>query len=275
MEYGLSRRAKIFIGEYSQRRELIIQLILRDFRLRFVGSAFGFLWAFLQPLALMSVLYVVFRFGLKNGTAPVGKGIPFISWFFSGMIAWNFVQEVLTNVCSVYSEYSFLVKKVNFRLGILPLVKIMSALLVHGVFIFLVVVINYGQLAVWSWYPVQLVYYCSAMIYLLLGISWIISSLHVFFRDISQLVAIFTQIGFWLTPIIWSVDILPRWAQVLIKLNPFYYLIEGYRKSLVYQEGCWEGEWWLPCYFWGISTVIFIGGALLYKKLKPYFADVL
>ena len=151
----------------------------------------------------------------------------------------------------------------------------MSSLLVHLVFIGLVIAITLLNTGTLSWHPLQLIYYIFAMVYLLLGLAWIIASVQVFFRDVSQVVAIFTQIGFWGTPIVWSLDSLPERFRFFVKLNPLYYLIEGYRKSLVYNQGFWQEESWLHLYFWCFSTVCFVVGVVVYKKLKPFFADVL
>jgi teichoic acid transport system permease protein len=118
------RRVRIFLQEYLNRRELIRQLTIRDFRARYAGSWLGLFWAICQPLAMMCILWFVFSYGLKAG--PQGN-VNFVCWFFTANIPWLFLNEAINNVTNVYHEYAFLVKKVNFRLAILPLIKILSA----------------------------------------------------------------------------------------------------------------------------------------------------
>jgi lipopolysaccharide transport system permease protein/teichoic acid transport system permease protein len=96
----------------------------------------------------------------------------------------------------------------------------------------------------------------------------------VFFKDIGQIVAMIIQFGFWLTPIFWSINIIPQEYHWIIELNPLVYIIEGYRDSLIYHHWFWEKPT-EGLYFWMISLAIFLFGAWLFQKLRPHFADVL
>jgi lipopolysaccharide transport system permease protein len=261
-----------FVKEYLKRRHLVRELALRDFRSRYVGSSFGLLWALLQPFAMMSILWAVFSFGLKAGAQD---NVGFAVWFFTAMIAWNFFNETLNATTNVYREYSFLVKKMNFRLAILPLVKILSALILHLVFIAIVMVILIANGIAPGWQWLQVFYYLGAMIFLLFGLSWLLSSLNVFSRDVAQVVAIITQFGFWATPIVWNYKKMPENLQFFVKFNPMFYIVEGYRKSLLYKTPLWEESPSLTLYYWGVAALIFILGTVVFKKLKPHFADVL
>jgi lipopolysaccharide transport system permease protein/teichoic acid transport system permease protein len=121
----------------------------------------------------------------------------------------------------------------------------------------------------------QVFYYLFAAIALLLGLSWLTSSLIIFMRDIGQLVAMVLQFAFWLTPIFWSAKILPVKYVNLIKLNPVYYLVEGYRESFIYKVWFWEGHYMLTLYYWIVTGCIFVLGAVVFRRLRPHFADVL
>jgi lipopolysaccharide transport system permease protein/teichoic acid transport system permease protein len=104
--------------------------------------------------------------------------------------------------------------------------------------------------------------------------SWITSSIVVFSKDIGQLVNMFLQFGFWLTPIFWSINIIPPKYHALIKLNPIFYITEGYRDAFVHQVWFWERIWQTMC-FWSITGIIFVTGALVFTFLRPHFADVI
>jgi ABC-type polysaccharide/polyol phosphate export permease len=167
-----------------------------------------------------------------------------------------------------------MVKKVVFRVSILPIIKILSALFIHLFFIGVLFVMFavYGYVP--NIYNLQVLYYLFATIVFLMGLSWITSSLVIFLKDIGQLVNMVLQFGFWLTPIFWSIKILPEKYQFIMKLNPIFYLIEGYRNSFIYKVWFWE-HYILTLYFWSVTLVIIILGTVLFRKLRPHFADVL
>jgi lipopolysaccharide transport system permease protein/teichoic acid transport system permease protein len=121
----------------------------------------------------------------------------------------------------------------------------------------------------------QVFYYLFAMLVLLLGVSWLTSAVTVFLRDMGQVVSMVTQFLFWLTPIFWSAKLLPVKYLNLIKLNPVYYIVEGYRDSFITHVWFWQAHWALTLYYWGVTGGVFILGAVVFRRLRPHFADVL
>jgi lipopolysaccharide transport system permease protein/teichoic acid transport system permease protein len=109
---------------------------------------------------------------------------------------------------------------------------------------------------------------------LVLGLGWLTSSLRVFIKDIGQIIGVILQLGFWVTPIFWQINTVPNKYLYLIYINPVVYLVEGYRNSLINEVWFWESYRFTP-YFLVITTCIFIGGAIVFKRLKPHFGDVL
>ncbi len=261
----------VLIRDIFTNRKLLWQLTKRDFKERYLGSYLGILWAFIQPAVTVLIFWFVFQVGFKS--VPVNN-FPFILWLVCGMFPWFFLSESIQSAANSVIESSFLVKKIVFRVELLPIVKIISALVVH---IFFVVVLFsmfaiYGHLP--TIYTLQIIYYVFAMICLTLGLSWLTSSLTVFFRDVRQLVAMILQFGFWGTPIFWNLKMIPEQFQFILKLNPAYYVVEGYRQSFIYHEWFWE-HFYLTAYFWAFTLVTMFIGAWCFKKLRPHFADVL
>jgi len=125
-----------------------------------------------------------------------------------------------------------------------------------------------------NFYWLQIVYYLFAMIVLILGISWVTSSVMVFIRDINQFVVMVLQFGFWMTPIFWELERVPERFRFLIRLNPLAYLINGYRDSMINKIWFWEHPGY-TIYFWVVTLTIFVVGGLTFRKLRPHFADVL
>jgi lipopolysaccharide transport system permease protein/teichoic acid transport system permease protein len=251
---------------------MIRELTLRDFRAKYLGSYLGMLWAFVHPSIYIIILWFVFQVGFKS--KPEGD-CPFILWMMCGIIPWFFFSECLQSATGSVLENSYLLKKVAFSIGMLPIVKILSALIIHLFFIVVVYLMFmlYGLPV--TVYSLQVFYYLFAAIILLLGLSWLTSSLIIFMRDVGQIVAMFLQFAFWLTPIFWSAKILPVKYANLIKLNPVYYLVEGYRESFIYKVWFWEQHYMLTLYFWCVTGFFFILGAVVFRRLRPHFADVI
>lgn len=261
-----------FIKDIIAKRYLIYQLTMRDFKQRFVGSWLGLFWSFIQPILMTLILWFVFTTGLRGG-GPV-NGIPFVVYLLTGLTIWNFFNESFGACTNVFLQYGFLVKKVNFKVAILPIVKILSSMLIH----FCVLLVNIGLIILYglpvSFYWFQFIYYLVSVMALLLGLSWITATLNVFIRDVGHIIRIILTLGFWLSPIIWHIDRIPEKYHIIMKLNPMFYIIDGYRASFLYDVGFWESPLY-TLYFWGFCILSFVIGVIVYSRLRPHFSDVL
>lgn len=259
------------INSIYKDRYLLANLSLQDFKRRFAGSYLGALWGVLNPLLTMTVYWMVFEFGFRSGDAD---GFPFLLWFASGICVWLFFSEGFSLASNSFLDYSYLVKKVVFNINILPLVKIFSSMLTHFFFVVLVAILC----VVFGYYPsiywIQLPYYMVCTICLLFGISLCFASVMVFFRDLSQIISIILLIGMWGTPIAWNISMFPEKVQLILKANPMFYLVQGYRDCFLYQTWFWEhGR--LTLYFWCVVLGMALLGGFIYNKLKSSFADFL
>lgn len=267
-----SRSVLSLAQELNNNRVLIWNLSKNDFKTKYAGSYLGILWAFIQPIVTILVYWFVFEFGLKAGS-PI-KEAPFILWFMSGLVPWFFFQEALLNATNCMLEYSYLVKKVVFKISILPIVKIISALFIHLVFIGFLFIVGgiYGFYP--SKYTLQLIYYSFCTFFMVLAISYATSAIVIFFKDLGQIINIFLQVGMWMTPIMWSYTIVPKQFQWIVKLNPMNYIVEGYRDTIINHIWFFQ-KYFQTVYFWIVTLGLFALGAMIFKKLKPHFADVL
>jgi ABC-type polysaccharide/polyol phosphate export permease len=260
-----------FLRDLVISRRIIFELTRKDFQFRYLGSFLGLTWAFIHPAATIAVLWFVIEVGFRS--TPVNN-YPSILWLMAGLIPWFFFSDCIGSATNSIIENSLFVKKVVFRVSILPIIKINSALIIHICFIgvlFLMFLV-YGHVP--DIYHLQIVYYLFSMIVFLLGISWITSSVTIFLKDVGQVIMVLLQFGFWLTPILWPYKMVSEEYLIWIKLNPAYYLIEGYRGSFIYKTWFWN-DLELTIYFWVITLIVFFTGALLFKKLRPHFADML
>ena len=259
--------------ELFQNRGLIFSLSKNDFKTKYAGSYLGIVWAFIQPVVTILVYWFVFSIGLKAGRV---MDYPFVLYLISGIVPWFFFQDALNGGTNALIEYNYLVKKVVFKISVLPIVKIISALFVHCFFIVFTLIICacYGYLP--TLHTLQIFYYTGCTFFLVLGLVYATSAIVIFFRDLSQIIGIFLQVGVCLTPIMWDLSILSDHPLLmkLFKLNPMYYIVSGYRDSLL-GHVWFTQHWGWTLYFWVITIVLFGIGTVIFKRLKVHFADVL
>lgn len=256
----------------KRNKEIVWSLAVNDFSTKYAGSLFGVFWAFVQPIVTIVIYACVFQYGLKS-QSPVPE-VSYIFWFASGMIPWFFLSDGIRAVTNVMIEYSYLVKKVVFEIELLPVIKILATLFIHLVFICLLFLIAFVNGETVSIHVIQVLYYMFCCVVFVYAIGKITSSLILFFRDLGQIVNIVLDIGLWATPIIWSNTIVPEKMQWIIKINPVFYIVNGYRDSFVNHVWFYE-DIGLTIYFWLITIIFLLIGNTIYKKMKPQFADVL
>lgn len=260
-------------GELFQNRHLIWKLAKNDFRKRYAGSYMGAVWAMAQPVVTVGMYYVVFDLIMDAGERGV-TDVPFVLFLTAGLVPWFFFTEALNNGTNAMLEYNYLVKKVVFKISVLPIIKIIAATFIHLFFICILLVIA----SVYGYYPsvytLQIFYYSACLFIFVLALCYSTCSIVVFFRDMSQIISIALQIGMWATPILWNIDSLSsRWI-VILKLNPLVYIVNGYR-SAIYEREWFFQDFFSTMYFWIATVVLFGIGAAIFKRLKVHFADVL
>ena len=259
-----------FLRELWRDRTIIWELAKNDCKARFAASALGVTWAFLQPLLNVLVLWFVFQLGFKS--MPV-EGIPFIVWYIPAFLSWNFFSEAVAQSTDSLISYSYLLRKVNFNVTIIPLIKVISAWIIHIGFIVFIVVINliYGRMP--TPYYLQMLYYCLCSFCLSASLGWMLSAVNIFLRDVANLVGLIIQIGFWMTPLFWSPEGMSPVVQFLLKFNPMYYVCMGYRESVISEIGFWQHPL-QTAYFWAVVALIFCFGTGIFRRLRPQFVDV-
>lgn len=253
-------------------RSMFWTLVKNDFRARFAGSYLGLFWAFVNPVITIVLYWFVFQVGLRSGNV---SNHPFILFLVSGLVPWFYFSEAWNGSSNSLIEYNYLVKKVVFNVGMLPVLKVASAMFVHLFFVTFVLVMRmlYGYSL--DLHLLQLLYYIPCTAFLVLGLSYITSACTVFFRDMAQIVNIFLTIGIWVTPIMWNAQAtMSGKMQMVFKLNPVYYIVDGFRDTLLENTWFWEKPTW-SIYFWCVSILVYLLGVKMFNRLKVHFSDVL
>lgn len=260
-----------FVRELFQQRYVFYTLVKRDFQNRYLSSAIGLPWAFVQPLFYVIFIGFALHFGLRGSGAKSGQMQ--MPNFTIAMMAWLYISQTMNACTRSLQDYSYIIKKTSFNVSFIPLVKIFSGLVIHLVTIavlLMVFVFAYGIHPSVHW--VQILYYLFATILLLSGIAWLVSSINVIFKDMGHAVSLATSMLFWVTPIIWSYEKLPGNYKYVALLNPFFYITEGYRFTFL------KKTWFftyaeMNLYFWAVTSFILFAGIFTFRKLRKEFGD--
>ncbi|MBE5892041.1 MAG: ABC transporter permease [Lachnospiraceae bacterium] len=262
--------------ELWQNRRLIWKLSKNDFKKRYAGSYMGAVWALVQPVITVVMYYIVFdKIMNSGGTGLRDSGaVPFVLFLTAGLVPWFFFNEAWTNATNALREYDYLVKKIVFKISILPIIKTISATFIHAFFVLVLLIVA----AVYGYYPsvytLQIVYYSACLFVFVLALSYTTCAVAVLFKDITQIINIILQVGIWATPIMWNLEAVPGVWQVIFKLNPLVYIVNGYRDA-VYGKQWFFQDFFSMMYFFVSTAVLFGIGVLVFKRLKVHFADVL
>lgn len=262
-----------FFKTIKNNYKMIFQLGRNDFRNKFAGTGLGAIWGFISPFIFMAMYVIVFQFILKTGSAG---NYPFVVWYIPGMAMWQFLNDAIINATNSIRNYSYLVKKVVFPIDIIPLISLISSFTV-GIFLFVVafvVCILFGYVA----NVLLMIYMIFAAICFIVAITRLTSALATLVPDVSQFLAVFMQLFFWATPIIWNLNMLATHPKLLttVKSIPFSYLVTGFRSAFIGEGNIvTENHFMYTAIFWVVTLIIFVWGNYVFKKSKKDFADVL
>lgn len=262
-----------YVNRLNRNREVLPALVVDDFRDQYRGAVLGLLWAFLRPAAFIVAIWMVVGFGLK-GTDLIGDETPFILHLLCGYLPWLLFTESVTGSMNSIVGNRFLLRQTSFQPSMFPIIKFCSALFLHGVFLLLLlgILLAHGYTPTLYWIQVPLL--LALLLALVLGLGWLTSSLRLFSNDVAQVVSVVLQVGFWLTPIFWSLSRLPDEARQLAALNPMAFIVEGYRDALLREIWIWQKPEEMVIYLAGCVAICFAGG-FVFKRLRPHFGEMI
>lgn len=265
-------RCPFLFNTIWQNRSLVYELIKRDFSSRYLGSFGGVAWSFMQPLFMLSVYTIAFGVILKARWGFAGSTKDYALMLFAGLIIFNTFSEVLIKSTTLITSNPNFVKKIVFPLELMPIICVCTALIhtLIGVAVWtLGYVVIYGSLqSTVILFPLVLICFFP----FLLGVSWLLSAFGVMVRDISHIAGMLNHALLFLTPIFYSIEAAPPLLQNLLMLNPLTFVVEQFR--LVLFIGVIPAMKSLALYFAFASSFAF-GALIIFRRLRPSFADVL
>ena len=251
-------------------RYLLGQLILRDVLLRYRGAMFGVLWIFLSPLLMLAIFAFVFGQIFQARWPEQPDGLPFWILLYSGLIVFNVFSEAVSQSPTAVRAYPSYVKKIIFPVHILPLVPL-GAGLIHAAFNLLILVaalawtghLSAGVLL----FPILII----PVLLLSIGLSWFLSAWGVFIKDMNQIVPLFVQMTFFLSPILYPASVVPAALRPVYEYNPLGAVIEAFRAAILGHPVPWDA--WLVATGGGI-VVAYLGHAF-FRRSRDEFADAI
>jgi lipopolysaccharide transport system permease protein len=253
-------------------RALIRTLVRRDVLSRYSGSFAGAFWALLNPLLLMLTYFFVFGLVLnsKFGNDPSRAG--FALYFLAGMLPWLAFSEALGRAPTVMIEHRNFIKKLVFPVETLPVNLVAAGLVTEAfgvlLFVLALLIIRHGLPASVLYLPALV----APQILLTAGICWFLSALGVFVRDLAQVNGFLLTVWFFITPICYPETALPGAAATLLRKNPMFILVRGYRAILL--EGS-APDWSAIIGLTIVSVIVFLAGHAWFYKLRKSFADII
>lgn len=273
---GRSERDSLLIGPFSalgRHRSLTREMTQRDIRGRYRGASFGLLWSLISPFMMLCVYTLAFGYILKSRWPGASGNIAeFAMILFAGLIVHGFFAEVLTRSPNLIVGNSNLVKRIIFPLHLLPWTAVLSALfhLIANALVYLV--ISTILLRNPHWTIILLPVVILPLVMLATGVSWLLSSLGVYLRDVGQVMGVVSTAMLFLSSAIIPVSTLPENFQIVFKLNPLTFIIDQVREVAFWGRlPDWSG---LALYTVIALAVMYVGFAF-FEKTRRGFADVL
>ncbi len=261
-----------FLRNLVERRALVGQLVRRDFEMRYVGSAAGWLWGVVHPIVLLLSWIFVFQVCLRISLPAGSVTQNYPMFLFCGFLPWMLFQETVTRSAGSLVEQSNLITRTVFPSEVLPVSIFLSSLIHHLIGVVLVIGGALVILRTFSPMIVLLPVYMLFVGLLAVGVGWIVSSLHVYLRDTGQVLNVVMTLWFWLTPIMINEDSIPPRFHPLVAWNPMSWVVRAYRDRLL--TSSWP-RWQELAVLAAYSGAVFVLGGLFFRHLKRGFADVL
>lgn len=260
------------IKQWYGLRYVLYHFVRRDLHLRYVGSAIGLFWSFLNPLIMLAVFTYVFSaiLKIKFGTDPSTRH--FALYLFCGMLPWMTFQETIQRSTNSMIDNAHLVKRVAFPPHIFPIYLWISSFVTQ---LFGLLVLSLAVLyLLHSLSPVLLFLPVLVVLQFLftMGLSWFFAALNVLFRDTMQFVSAGLMLWMYLTPIFYPAALVPKKFRLVLSINPIAYIVQAYRDLFLNQQ--------LPAIdslliFAVISVLIFVLGSAFFRRVAPRFPDLI
>jgi len=253
---------------------LLWLLFKRDLRLRYAGAGLGTFWNFFHPILLFGVYALVFGYFLKFRARLLGREVDFLPYLFTGFWPWIAFNEGLLRCAYILFEYANIIKRIRFPVAILIPLGILGGLipLIVGFSLLTLFLFLKGGL---YFTPFKLFLFVIPLGLQLLwsfGLGFLVAAFTAYVRDLQQLLPSLLNLWFFLTPVIYSLELVPPWLRDFLEANPWNVILAWYRQLFLSSQINWGlGEGWVLM----AGIVIFYFGFWCFRRCSRHFADIL
>ena len=253
-------------------RGFILESAKREIEEKYTNSVLGAFWIFINPVATIFIYTIIFSNLMRNRIEGIDSHYSYSIYLCAGILTWGLFAEITSRSQTVFIENAAIIKKVNFPKIILPALVVtrgaVNFVIIFGVFtLFLILFGSFPGIVFLAMVPLLVIQMLFAI-----GIGMTLGVLNVFFRDVGQFYGVILQFWFWLTPIVYPVDVLPEAFRTYLAWNPMLPLVTGYQDILV------RGQWPQWASVWPtamIALLICVGGILLFRRRSGEMVDEL
>lgn len=255
-------------GELWRYRELLFQLVTRDFSTKYRQSVLGVGWAFIAPLVTVAIYTLVFG---RLARLP-SDGIPYPVFSYAGLLPWLYFSNCLKNSSSSAVSASNLLTKVYFPRLLLPISKVVTGLIDSCIQLTVLgmLLLVYGVVP--SWQIVYIPLFLFVGMITALGVGTWATALAVKYRDVNHAIQFLAQMWQWLTPIAYSANLVPERWRVWYWMNPMVGVVEGFRWSVLDHA---TPNWAMFGISTAVALLVLISGLYFFRRMEATFADVI
>lgn len=253
-------------------RYFIFSSIKNELRLRFIRSKLGALWMIIHPLAQVLIFATILSEVLSAKLPGIESKYAYALYLMAGTLGWTLFAETLGKCLNLFIENGNLMKKMAFPRICLPVIAggtmlVNNLLLVAAIFVVFAALGHFPDRQA-LWLPVLI----ALNLLFSLGLGLILGVMNVFMRDIGQVVPVILQAMFWLTPVVYSLSILPERFQIWFKFNPMYPIITSYQNVLVFGKApLWGALAWMAL----VTLVLLVMALIVFRRASPEMVDAL
>jgi len=253
--------------EIWQYRDLFFFLVWRDIKTRYAQSVLGVGWAIIQPVFSMIVFTIIFG----NLARVDSEGVPYAIFSFTALVPWTFFSSSLTSASGSLINSKNLLTKIYFPRLVIPLSPVIGKLIDFGISLLILIGLMFWYGVIPTIWTLMIPVFIIVMMLTAAGAGMWLTALSIQYRDIRYGAEFFIQLLMYGSPVIYATSIIPEKYQIIYALNPMVGVIEGFRAALL-------GTRAMPWNLIGIGSLMaiafFLSGALYFRSMERYFADV-
>ena len=260
------------ISEIWTNKVRLFRLAKYELKSQHGGTVLGFLWNFLSPALQVFVYWFVFAIGLRRGNDI--HGVPYIVWLVIGIICWYYMNQAMLGADMSIIGFADVLKRMKFPIAIVPTKTVASNFITHlcsMIIVFAVVLISGVKINAHIW---LLPYFIIASTLFIIGYSLFASTINILFRDFHNFSNTIFRFLFFVSPVMWEPAEDSAVLNVIMKINPFAYILNGYRDAILFGRD-FSANIDACIIFWVITVLMFVVGCVLHMRMRHKFIDLL